>query len=365
MKIVIITGSLYNRNGGPYFSVRSLAKALLLNGHEVILIGSKDHSNLPELPEGYVNLTNEFSKLTVLPMDKNGPYNLHFTPGLYKQLKKIEAIDLVLIQGVWMWNCWITFLYCYLNSIKSVVSVRGEFNDKKSLRELKKILIMPWIRFMLNNVTYVHVLNSMEKVNLINKNINNKIREIPNGVFLSEMLVSNQQDKIVLYLGRLHPFKNIGNLIEAWGKLRMKKWKLVIAGIGTEEFEYELKNKASGIDTISFFGHADEAQKDDLLRRASWFILPSLSEGMPVAALEAMTYNVPCILTQACNLNDFIKSGAALECGESSDAIIIALEKAFQLTDIDLVSLKFNMKTILNQKYSWKQIAEEMINFTR
>ena len=40
---------------------------------------------------------------------------------------------------------------------------------------------------------------------------------------------------------------------------------------------------------------------------ASWFILPSLTEGMPVAALEAMSYNVPCILTEACNLNDFIE----------------------------------------------------------
>jgi glycosyltransferase involved in cell wall biosynthesis len=365
MKIVITTGSLYNRNGGPYFSVRSLAKAFLLNGHEVILIGSKDASNLPDMPEGYVNLTNEFSKLTVISMDKIGPYNLHFTPGLYKQLKKIEAIDILFIQGVWMWNCWITFLFGYLNSIKSVVSVRGEFNDKKSLSELKKILLMPWIRFMLNKVTYVHVLNSLERLSLINKNINNNIREIPNGVFLNEMLVSKPQDKIVLYLGRLHPLKNVSNLIEAWCKLKANGWKLVIAGIGAEEFENELKNKAFGVDTISFFGHADEAQKDDLLRKASWFILPSLTEGMPVAALEAMSYNVPCILTEACNLNDFIESGAALECGLSSDEITIALEMALKLPDIDLESLKFKMNTILNNKYSWKQIAEDMINFTK
>jgi poly(glycerol-phosphate) alpha-glucosyltransferase len=259
MKIVIITGSLYNRNGGPYFSGRSLTKAFLLNGHEVVLIGSKDESSFPDTPEGYVSLKNEFHSLSIISMNKIGPYNLHFTPGLYRRLSEIKEIDLVYIQGVWMWNCWVAFLFSFVNSLKFVVSVRGEFNDKKSLSEPHKMVFMPLVRLMLNKATYVHVLNELERISLVQNRISNRVMVIPNGVFLNELTISKPLEKVVLYLGRLHPLKNVDSLIEAWGKINTSGWKLIIAGVGASEYELELQKKAEGQSNVSFYGHANES----------------------------------------------------------------------------------------------------------
>jgi glycosyltransferase involved in cell wall biosynthesis len=82
------------------------------------------------------------------------------------------------------------------------------------------------------------------------------------------------------------------------------------------------------------------------------------------AALEAMSYKVPCILTEACNLNDFIEAEAALLCGIKSDEIANSLEKALKSTDLEVENIKLKMDTILNNNYSWIKIAEDMINYT-
>ena len=68
-------------------------------------------------------------------------------------------------------------------------------------------------------------------------------------------------------------------------------------------------------------------EKEKIFKNSSAFILPSFSEGLPMAPLEAMSYGVPCLISENCNLNQAIKLGAALKTNPSVDEIVKSLKK--------------------------------------
>ncbi|HET9630113.1 MAG TPA: glycosyltransferase, partial [Novosphingobium sp.] len=73
--------------------------------------------------------------------------------------------------------------------------------------------------------------------------------------------------------------------------------------------------------------------KQALLDRAHFIVLPSRSEGLPMAILEAWANGVPPIMTPECHLPVGFSTGAALECGSGADSIAVALEQALSMDD--------------------------------
>ena len=54
-------------------------------------------------------------------------------------------------------------------------------------------------------------------------------------------------------------------------------------------------------------------EKNEAFGSSVGFILPSFSEGLPMAVLEAWSWGTPVLMTRACNLPDGFSSGAALK----------------------------------------------------
>jgi len=73
--------------------------------------------------------------------------------------------------------------------------------------------------------------------------------------------------------------------------------QLVIAGAADHEDEYSrnLKNQAAGDVRIIMTGFIKGAELGEMLSNAGLFALPSYHEGLPIALLEAMSYNLPII----------------------------------------------------------------------
>ena len=80
-----------------------------------------------------------------------------------------------------------------------------------------------------------------------------------------------------------------------------------------------------------FAGPLFGAAKAQLLEGARFMILPSHSEGLPLAVLESWAAGTPTIMTAECNLAQGFAAGAALECGYDPPAIATALERALAL----------------------------------
>lgn len=101
-----------------------------------------------------------------------------------------------------------------------------------------------------------------------------------------------------LFMSRLVPEKNAHDLIAAYMKLKSDK-KLVIAGKGvhTGGYERELKRMAALDKNIIFTGFVEGEILEELYSNAYAYVLPSTIEGQSLGLLEAMSYGIPCIVS--------------------------------------------------------------------
>jgi glycosyltransferase involved in cell wall biosynthesis len=130
------------------------------------------------------------------------------------------------------------------------------------------------------------------------------------------------REKIMLYVGRVHPEKGVHLLIDAFAsKARtvFAEWKLVIVGPtdekfggGGESYLAALKRAAAG--SVTFAGAVFEAAElEAQFRAARVFVYPSLAEtgeSFGLAPLEAMTHRCAVLVSNLDCFHDFVSEGA-------------------------------------------------------
>lgn len=117
---------------------------------------------------------------------------------------------------------------------------------------------------------------------------------IPPGVFIKKWGITPK--RYVLAVGRLVPEKGLHDLIAAFSRIDTD-WQLVIAGAADHEDDYSrtLKQHAAEDSRIITTGFIKGAELGEIFSNAGLFTLPSYHEGLPIALLEAMSYNLPII----------------------------------------------------------------------
>ncbi|WP_202775177.1 glycosyltransferase, partial [Escherichia coli] len=95
-----------------------------------------------------------------------------------------------------------------------------------------------------------------------------------------------QRKRYILTVGRLVPEKNQHFLIDAFLSSG-SKYDLVIAGAADHKDSYATDLIARGGGNIKFIGFQPHSVLGELYQQAGVFVLPSLHEGLPIAALEA------------------------------------------------------------------------------
>ena len=104
--------------------------------------------------------------------------------------------------------------------------------------------------------------------------------------------------KCIVIIGRVTEPKNPYGVIEIAEQLKAveKKWKLLWVGKGEMQPEIEKIVKEKGLtDKVIFTGLRSDVC--DVLQGADIFIMPSLWEGLPLAAIEAQASGIPCLLS--------------------------------------------------------------------
>lgn len=138
--------------------------------------------------------------------------------------------------------------------------------------------------------------------------------------------------KVVLFLSRLDPKKNVEGLLRAFASVRQRHGHavLVIAGDGPAEYVRSLKALAEveGIaDATVWTGHVEGPQKWGTFAAADVFVLPSLSENFGIAAVEAMLAGRACVIGRGVAIADAIAgAGAGLVTEPDARSIAHALK---------------------------------------
>jgi poly(glycerol-phosphate) alpha-glucosyltransferase len=236
----------------------------------------------------------------------------------------------------------------------------------------------------LEGAACIHALCDAECDAIRGYGLRNPVAVIPNGVDLPDLsaLVAEPEwsrllptgAKVLLFLSRIHPKKGLVQLIDAWASARRRrvsgidKWYLVIAGWeqGGHQVELEQRVRALHLEgLVLFVGPQFGAEKAASFRRADAFVLPSYSEGLPMAVLEAWSYGLPVAMTPECNLPEGFAAGAAIRLVPEGDGMVDGLATLFGINEAERHALGQRGRRLVEQKFVWKRIGAEMTEVYR
>jgi len=133
---------------------------------------------------------------------------------------------------------------------------------------------------------------------------------IYNGVELPSLKKERPKAFDIGFLGRLHPVKNPVILVDILTAMRPARPTLCVIGSG--ELEGELRRqiiKAGISDQVTFYGERPRHEALEFLAQCRTLALPSLSEGHPLAPIEAMLLDVPVVASDIPSTREIIDDG--------------------------------------------------------
>ena len=164
----------------------------------------------------------------------------------------------------------------------------------------------------------------------------------------------------LLYVGNAYPHKNLERLIIAFGELVTKyllDFQLVIAG-KKDDFHVLLEEeveKAGLQDRVVFTGYVKDVELAGLYKSATAYVFPSLSEGFGLPGLEAMSYGLPVISSNATCLPEIYGDASKYFNPRSSHNVAKVISQV--LADKSLLEKMTKKGYTQLKKYNWKKTA--------
>jgi poly(glycerol-phosphate) alpha-glucosyltransferase len=395
MHTICLLESVSRTDGGIFEAELALQRELFLGqGVQVDVVGLRDQFTdedacrwLPLKPQ---------------TVKARGPGAFGYAPDLFPALN--PKADLLYAGTLWKYPSWASLQWAKQTGKPMMVAPHGSL-DAWALRNAawkKRIAAALFKNRQLHKATCLRALCQSEADAFRAYGLKNPIAIIPNGVALPEMPKSRDEGressapKKLLFLGRIHPKKGLVNLVRAFKKaldhrpstVDSAPWRLVIAGWDQGGHEAELvrlceelrlsfshkrhKNhkvgesealdhRLSTFDSeVIFHGPAFGRDKEDLLRSADAFILPSFSEGLPMSVLEAWSYRLPVVMTPECNLPEGFAADAAICIETGAESIAQGLDSLFSMNESDLKAMGAKGRALVEERFTWQTVAAQM-----
>jgi glycosyltransferase involved in cell wall biosynthesis len=247
----------------------------------------------------------------------------------------------------------------------------------------KKIAWWAFQRTALRHSACLHALTEAEAQRLFELGIRQPVAIIPNGVEVcagelhfngAELAwvpdVRNDGRRVMLFFGRLDSKKGLSELVTGWAAARSthREWQLVIAGPGDEVYVERLRQLVETLSvqgSVRIVGGVPSVYKTAVFRLAHCFILPSHSEGMPMAALEAMAHGLPSILSPQCNIPSSFDCCAALCVEPTWEAVRDRITQLAELSDAARAAMGQAGIQLVGRSYGWGSIGANMVQVYR
>ena len=201
-----------------------------------------------------------------------------------------------------------------------------------------------------------------------------KINVIPNGINLNNFSgiekdydfrrkYAMDNEKIILYIGRLVHEKGIQHLISAMPKIinGYNDTKLIIGGKGGMYDELKEQVKALGIENkVYFTGYLSSKEVQKMYKCADIAVFPSTYEPFGIVALEAMLAGIPTVVSDIGGLNEIVEhniNGMKSYAGNSNSIAdsVLSLLYNHQLCD----NIVKNAKNKVKKEFNWNKITQD------
>lgn len=259
--------------------------------------------------------------------------------------------DLVLFHSLYKKDNIFLGLFCMLTNIKYAIRPHGSFAKtvyKKSSFKKNIANIIFFDHFIRNSSATLYLSREEKNSSYFNTSRN---FFLPNMIDFTPREVNKKENKI-LYIGKIEKYyKNINFLIDVIEKSNTTNYVIEFIGPIDSSYYEEFIKKIEG-SKISYLGELYGDEKQKKISEAKGLILLSISEGMPMVVLEALSNNVFCFLTQQCNMSYWIEK---YNLGLSTDLVLKNAILKFEefIRFIDNHSMESSTIELLKREFSW------------
>ena len=391
-RILIFSSSYLPVVGGVQTVAHSLAKQLILNGHEVRVATNRYPVSLPasETIDGV-----PVDRLLLLrpqtgQLRRRRPdlflASLYFYPQSYWRLRNIlrefrpnvinihfadQQVSLVLkLRREFDFRLVVSL---HGHDVERAVNGHTTGNGRDNPRAPKRVLSQ--LRAILAQADAVTAVsgNLLHKATKVEPTISNKSYVINNGIDPTrfEDKKSYQHPRpYILGLGRFVPNKGFDLLIQAFAECdREDKPDLIIAGSGEQRDILKAQVERLGLTgKIHFFGEASPGEVVQLLNGCLVVAVPSRSETFGIVALEGLAAGKPVLATRTGGLEEFLrqfeKENGTHATWQSNRKVILVDATVQGMADglKQVCAISRNGSTLadnhhLPEKYTWTHVA--------
>lgn len=284
---------------------------------------------IDSITKNYPNI--EYLIYTVGPFNKKNRCIKHSKNVLWIQRKKLKNLKVLLlflkdiikifikfkpdvIHSMYVIESLIMGTIGKLFRVKSIFHSRGMDFNYFPFKSLKSN-ILARLSAKLNNI--IITVSKVMKEDSIKLNIpQKKVITLYEGIDFSlfkpidRIRDLNKNPIEILHVGRFNPEKRQDLIIEACKFLKDNgcTFHATITGYGVLENQLiNLIKKYKLEKSVSMIGYTDHNKIPNLMQKADVYVQPSLSEGMPISVLEAMSMKLPVILTRVGGMTELIQ----------------------------------------------------------
>ena len=364
LRVLHVIPSIDARDGGPSEAAVALWRALSDEGIETSLaftILPKENGEFLQSARAMVAPSRSLH-----PFPRFGSESFKFSPAFGRWMRdRVNDFDVIHVHAVFSHSSAAAMYRARKARRPYIVRPLGNLAPYSLTRSRarKQFFLACGGRALIESAGAVHCTSDEESHEITTNFRVQRAFSVPNGVDdrLFEIDDSNRE-KVIVYIGRLHPKKNCESLIRAFATTvrDFPQWRLIIAGDGDPRYVRTIHALARPVGNIEFAGWVDQSERLQLLRRASLFVLPSAHENFGIAAAQAMAAGVPPILSEGVNLSSEVRAGeAGWVVGTSPAALATTMSAA--LSDSNETRRRAqNARRIASEKFRWSRVARQL-----
>lgn len=298
-----------------------------------------------------------------------------YTPAMKRWLEThLQDYDLAHIHGLFSHVNGVAARCCRRLRVPYIVSPHGMANRYgMSHKRLFKQASMAAVEgSMLRGATFIHVASRDEERDLDDLRIQSSIVQIPHAVPLvstgdarafRSRFPEIGANKIAIFIGRIDPIKNIESAIDALSLPSGRQFHLFVGGSGPEAYVFNLKARAEarGVsDRVTWLGFVSGELKANALAAGDIFLQPSVSESFGLAAVEAVSAGLPCVLGENVGVaDDLADAGFAVRVSSTGRSVAEGMSQALEMCILDR-NFRSRARSFVAANYSLRRASLAM-----
>lgn len=379
MRIAFFTNCYKPLINGVVTSIVYLKEAYEKKGHQIYIFAPKVEDYIDQEKNIFryrsINLTNKVKYPIAIPLS-------------FKAKKVITEFnpDLIHIHHPFVLSS-VAIMYSKQLGIPKILTIHTQYDQYAYyVAPLPQKLTQEVIKKIVSNLADKTdcIVTPSESMKALIKNygMKNRIEVIPNAIKLSTFREKNEleclkiskrfnlkeDEKIILFVGRVATEKSIDKIIKALGIIKkhgISKTKLLIVGNGPARDELIHLVQVLGVEEeVIFCGEVNYEEIRYYYKIADVFTMASASESFGIVTIEALASGLPVLAVKAPGAMDILTDGFdGLLTDDNIEHFAKALEKIIRDPELRERLSKGALKT--SAKYSINMISERMLNLYR